>query len=178
MPIPAPGSDQPAVICCDRIFNVTQQAAIIAGEAVRNCFGEVCAEMPIYVSHGEPVGGGDYVAAWLASITPPPVSTAKTFFVVSRLNIGIAVCLTGFPRIEVQGGDFAPLASPDDYTRASYFSYGAMEAAYQAIVSDLVAKPGAQLGGCTIAGMSQLFPNQPAAGNVRWAFQIYLDYRP
>lgn len=176
MPIPPPGSDQPGAVCCDKIFTITQQAAVIAGEAVRNCFGEACAEMPIYVSHGEPAGGGDYVAAWLASINAVNFTGGKSFFPVSQLNISVAVGLSGFPRIEVQGSDIVPLAPPDEYTRAAYFSYGAMEAAYRAVVAQLL--PTGELGGCTVAGLSQLFPNQPAAGNVRWTFTIFVNYRP
>jgi hypothetical protein len=176
MPIPPLGSDQPEAICCDRIFTVTQQAAIIAGEAVRNCFGECCNDIPIYVSHGDPVGGGDYVAAWLASISPVNPIAGKTFFPSVRLSVNVAVCLSGFPRIEVQGGDLTPLASPDEYTRAAYFSYGAMEAAYKAIIVQLL--PGSELGGCTVAGLSALVPQPPAAGNVRWVLTIFVDYRP
>lgn len=178
MPIPPLGSDQPAVICCDRIFTITQQAAIIAGEAVRNCFGERCADMPIAVTHHEPVGGGDYVAAWLSSIAPTAISQGKTFFHVSRLNINVVVCLGGFPRIEVQGTEITPTASWDEYTNAAYFSYGAMEAAYRAIVAQLLVEPRAQLGGCDVAGLSALIPQPPATGNVRWSMTIYVDYRP
>jgi hypothetical protein len=179
MPIPPCSSDQPAAVCCDRLFTVTQQAALIAGLAVRNCFGDICSEMPIYVSHGEPVGGGDYVAAWLASITTPAVvESARTFFVKSRVNINVVVCLSGFPRIRVQGGDIAPSPSPDEHTNAAYYSYGAMETVYRAVISQLLATPGAQLGGCDVAGFSQLVPHDPAAGNVRWSMGIFVDYRP
>lgn len=178
MPIPPVCSDQPAAICCDTLYTITQQAAIIAGEAVRNCFGESCGEIPIYVSHGEPVGGGDYVAAWLAAIAPPPTFSAKTFFVVSRLTINVVVCLGGFPEIKIQGGDLAPVPSADEHSHAAYFSYGAMESAYRAIAAQLLASPGAQLGGCTVAGISQLIPHPPAAGSARWSMSIFVDYRP
>jgi len=167
------------MVCCDRLFTVTQQAALIAGTAVRNCFGDICAEMPVYVSHGEPVGGGDYVAAWLAGISSPPVSTTgRTFFVTSRLNINVVICLAGFPRIRIQGGDLAPSPSPDEHTNAAYYSYGAMETVYRAVISELLAKPGAQLGGCDVAGFGQLVPHAPAAGNVRWSMSIFVDYKP
>ena len=114
MPIPPCSQDQPAAVCCDRLFTVTQQAALIAGLAVRNCFGDICSEIPIYVSHGEPVGGGDYVAAWLSSITTPGIPTGRTFFVTSRLTINVVICLAGFPRIRIQGGDLAFYVSFDN----------------------------------------------------------------
>lgn len=174
MLIPAYCSDQPAAVACEQIFTVTQQAAIIAGEAVRNCFGERCADIPIGVSHGDPVGGGDYVVAWLASITPPNVTSGKTFFAVARLSINVVICLSGFPRIETTGGDITPVASIDEYTHAAYFSYGAMESAYRAIVTQLA--PGTSLGGCTVAGLSSLTPQQPAVGHVRWSLSIYVDW--
>jgi hypothetical protein len=177
MPIPAFGTDQPAAICCDNFFTITQQAALIAGEAVRNCFGETCSELSIGVTHAEPVGGGDYVVAWLSSIVPPAIQAGKNFFPVSRLNISVVVCLSGFPRIEVQGGDLTPLADLDEYTHAAYFSYGAMESAYRAVVKQLVASPDSTFGGCTVAGLSNLFPQPPASGHVRWSFTVFLDYR-
>ena len=79
----------------------------------------------------------------------------------------------------MQGGDLTPLASVDEYTHAAYFSYGdAWSPPTGQSSKQLVTSPDSAFGGCTVAGVSNLIPQPPAAGERPLvSFTIFLDYR-
>jgi hypothetical protein len=179
MAIPAFCSDQPGAVCCESFWAIAEQLSIVAGMAIRECLGDTCADFPYYVCHGEPIGGGDYVAVWLTAGAPPDLSTTKMHFSPKiRLTYTIALCLDGYPMPRVEQGAIAPVPTPAEHNWASYFSYGAAERMYRSIVNALVVSPTSILGACALRSVGSLTAQQPALGSARWMFQVVADQTP
>ena len=171
MAIPKLGTDQPAAPCCDSWFELIERMVSTAGEAVRSCVPG-CEAFPYYVSHGVPVGGGDYLAAWLAGTDNLAEFNQRIFFPRIRLTVAFALCQVGYPGPEITGNGIESVPSPAEHTHASLFSYGAAQAAYQATLKSI---SGGCIGGCKVASIATLRPDQPESFNARWRWNVLLD---
>lgn len=169
MAIPTLGTDQPAAPCCDTWFDFVSCVATACGEAVRNCLPD-CPTFPYYVCHGEPIGPGDYLAAWLALIEPLPVASTKMALGRYRITIGVALCQDGYPMPRATAGGVEAVPSPAEHSHASLFSYGAAEAAHKA--AQRLVRAGCIANVCAGLVLSGLRPEQPAFGSARWRWTV------
>lgn len=177
MPIPPLNSDQPAAVCCERWFRFAEDLVNVAGPAVADCLGPNCAGFRWYVSHGEPIGPGDYLAVWLASIDLIPSATGAITqwgAMPYRYTFGAAVCLDGYPGIRyANGGAISTVPSPAEYMHASYFTYGVGERMWRAIANEAVkGKASTVFGQCANVAVGQLIPQPPENYSARWGMFV------
>lgn len=178
-----PGCDDEPAICCDHddsFHAVTSRVLNVAVLAIIDCIGpEDCKQFAAYVPHHEPVGGGDYIAAWLADVTPtftPPQGQKLGFVTKMRLNVGVALSQTGYPGPEVSGGEIKAIPSADEYNHVAPYDYGLAEKVYRRILMAAVA---GDIQGCGFGTITRLYPESPAAEatrvSARWRFNVALD---
>lgn len=177
MPIPPRCDEPPAVACCTSWWDIADELASIGGEAVRDCLGEQCPDFPYFVSHDAPIGGGDYLAVWVANVGPRNFQTGKMFVSPTvRYSYSAALSIDGHPMPKSsRGGKMTPVPSPEEYNHASYFTYAAAQAMYRAITNALVAAPSTLLGPCAVSGLGQLVPQTPAHDSARWGMTVTID---
>lgn len=180
MPIPPLNTDQPAAVCCEQWFSVAESLVNVAGQAVADCLGSHCAGFRFYVSHGEPIGPGDYLAAWLASVEPVPTATgAITQYgaMPYRMTFGVVVTLTGYPGIRyADGGKISTVPSAAEYMHGSYFTYGAGERMWRTVANEAVkGKAGTVFGRCANVAVGPLVPQPPENYSARWGMFVAAD---
>jgi hypothetical protein len=179
VPIPPINTDQPAAICCETWFSIVEDLTRLAGNAVIDCLGPTCGNFRVYVSHGPPIGGGDYVAGWLADRSP--ITTPQGDFRVHgatpfRTTIGLAVNLANFPGIQyADGGKIAAVPSAAEYMHACYFTYGAAERMWRAVANEAPKGRSGVFGACTNVQIGSLVPEVPADYNARWGMSLTAD---
>lgn len=174
-------ADNPA-ICCDRpngFHAVAERLLTTAHLAVLNCIGEeLCKDFSARITHAEPIGTGDYVAVWLASVTPQISQqnrAAAILITTIRYTYGIAVCQAGYPGLKTIGGEISTVPSDDEYNHVAPYDYALAEAVYRAILGDIT---GQQLTGCNFASITRLIPEAPQNYSARWRFDVALDANP
>lgn len=175
MPIPPPNRDQPAAVCCEQFYGLTEALVRTAGSAVADCLGPNCAGFEYYVSHAEPIGGGDYLAGWLAQVSPSPTQLSPTVYGATpfQLTFGVAVCLSGFPGITTtDGGKISTVPSPAQYMHATYFTYGVAERMWRAVANESVKGRSGVFGSCASVQIGPLIPQSPQDYSARWVMTI------
>lgn len=179
MPIPSINTDQPAAVCCESWYAVVEGLTLLVGNAVTDCLGSTCGPFRVYVSHAEPIGGGDYVAGWLADLSPiVPATGVSTVYgaMPYRMTIGMAVSLSGFPGIEyTDGGKIAAVPSPAEYLHATYFTYGVAERMWRTVANEAVKGRSGTFGACAHVQLGSLNPQLPDGYNARWGMSIQAD---
>lgn len=170
--IPELCSTDPAAICCESWFAITENLVIAAGTAVQECNPQ-CAEIPYYVSHAEPIGWGDYLAGWLAGVEP--IALSPKSLPRMRLTLGFMLCQQGYPGPKVSGNGIEAVPSPAEHTHASYFSYGVAEIAFRSMVGAVAT---GVMGACSDVLMGTLRPDPPTGTptSARWRWQISALY--
>jgi hypothetical protein len=176
MPIPAFQDTTPTVICCEGWFDIVETLTIAVGAAVVDCFPQ-CADIAVKVTHGEPIGGGDYVAGWLVSVAPALQEAPQWGAIPPRLTIGMAVCLDNYPGpTTTDGGRVSVVPSPAEYMHASYYTYGVAEIMWRTVANNAIAgKPGV-FSRCSRVFLGPLAPQAPALYSARWGMTLSVDF--
>lgn len=177
MPIPAFQDPTPTLICCEGWFDIVETLTVAVGADLVACFPQ-CADIAVKVTHGEPIGGGDYVAGWLISVDPGVVDTPAWGAIAPRMTLGMAVCLSNYPGPTItDGGQIATVPSPAQYMHASYYSYGIAERMWHTVANEAVAgKPGTMFSRCSRVILGPLVPQEPALYSARWGMTLSVDF--
>ena len=175
MPIPAFQDPTPVVVCCESWFDIVETLTVAVGAAVVDCFPQ-CADIAVKVTHGEPIGGGDYVAGWLISVGPTITDVPQWGALPPRLTMGMAVCLANYPGPTIIGGEISAVPSPAEYMHASYYTYGVAEIMWKTVATNAVAgKANTVFARCSRVILGPLVPQEPAHFSARWGMTLSVD---
>lgn len=170
-------SDHPA-ICCQRdagFHPVAQRLLDIAQLATLECVGEpLCGGFDFMITHGEPVGSGDYVAVWLSQVLPTisqQRSAATSLLVTSiRQTYGISVCQEGYPGPKTgPGGEISAVPPAEEYNHVAPYDYALVEAIYFAVLNAITTR---EVAGCAFAEITSLRAESPQNYSARWRFDV------
>lgn len=168
-----PFCPDPPPTCCESLYDFASAIVTLAGAAVQECLGATCPNFPAYVCHGEPVGGGDYLAGWISAIQPASPPASKGLLVVGhRATMNVALCQDGYPGPIIEGGEIKAIPSAGEHNQASYYSYGLAEVMYRRV---LKAVSGCEVACCSPVAFGSLIAETPAMFSARWRFSFTAD---
>lgn len=155
--------DTPTV-CCDGFFTLADSLRECLYERLVFCWPDECNELRTWVSHGEPIGPGNYVVTWIDRVRPE-VTPNQRAIVAPKLQVLIGVVVqVPWPGLSMQGGAPA-LAPPDEYRNAAMISLSLMEQTYRGIEACV-----REIDGCSLAYTDDVVSRAPQGYNARWVF--------
>ena len=133
--IPA-GCKPNAAVCCDAYYAVAESLAEIAFEALVKCVAPSCEGMQVFVSHGPPVGTGNFISAWHVSTVFPGSDDQRERFISRAVGTyTVRLMESGYPTIRNAPSGGFTLPQRDEIDAIAQHSYGHGEQVLRAIVN-------------------------------------------
>lgn len=179
LPVDCCGPDD-AVPCCDQFFSEAHDLLATIEDAVRGCIrADCCDEIVFFVSHGEPMYIGSYVATWFAGVTSSPPDqfrSSRTLTVPPavhefRARLTLDIWQSFLPATRTTR---YVMPDPAVHTRAARVVTGIGEKVYRRLLNS-----SRLFGDCEGVSVTDMIPLSPTGGQAGWDYtlQVYRTLR-